>query len=70
MDNVTFFISELDGAEIALIDRGNGEFTSMLKSEYDKQQAEQSTPSLENGTISQEYGKTLQGRSAAQGADR
>jgi hypothetical protein len=52
MDNVTFFISELDGAEIALIDRGNGEFTSMLKSEYDKQQAEQSTPSLENGTIS------------------
>ena len=24
----------------------------------------------ENGTISQEYGKTLQGRPAAQGADR
>ena len=35
-----------------IIDRGNGEFTSMPKSEYDKQQAEQSTPSLENGTIS------------------
>ena len=28
------------------IDRGNGEFNSMSKSEYDKQQAEQSTPSV------------------------
>ena len=26
------------------IDRGNGEFTSMLKSTYDEMQAEQSTP--------------------------
>jgi hypothetical protein len=31
-----------------IIDRGNGEFTSMPKSEYDKQQAEQSTP-IETG---------------------
>jgi len=46
MDNVTFFISELDGEEIALIDRGNGEFTSMLKSTYEAMQAEQSTPSV------------------------
>ena len=30
----------------AIIDRGNGEFTSMPKAEYDKQQAEQSTPNL------------------------
>jgi hypothetical protein len=30
--------------EHAIIDRGNGEFTSMSKSEYDRQQAEQSTP--------------------------
>jgi hypothetical protein len=27
-----------------IIDRGNGEFTSMLKSTYEAQQAEQSTP--------------------------
>ncbi len=33
MDNVTFI--EVDGKEHAIIDRGNGEFTSMLKSTYD-----------------------------------
>jgi hypothetical protein len=32
--------------EHAIIDRGNGEFTSMLKSTYEAQQAEQSTPNL------------------------
>jgi hypothetical protein len=36
MNNVTFFISELDGCEYAQIDRGNGEFTSMPKSTYDE----------------------------------
>ena len=35
MENVTFIASELDGAEYAIIDRGNGEFTSMLKSTYE-----------------------------------
>ena len=44
MENVTFIINEVDGTEHALIDHGNGEFTSMPKSEYHKQQAEQSTP--------------------------
>ena len=50
MDNVTFiditdpFTNEVK--EHAIIDRGNGEYTSMLKSTYDEQQAEQSTPSL------------------------
>ena len=34
MDNVTFI--EIDGKEHAIIDRGNGEFTSMLKSTYDE----------------------------------
>jgi hypothetical protein len=29
-----------------IIDRGNGEFTSMLKSTYEAMQAEQSTPNL------------------------
>jgi hypothetical protein len=43
MDNVTF-ITDLDGNEHAIIDRGNGEFTSMLKSTYEAMQAEQSTP--------------------------
>ena len=51
MDNVSFIqIENPDGTttEHAIIDRGNGEFTSMLKSTYDEQQAqaEQSTPNL------------------------
>jgi len=49
MDNVTFTtVENLDGTttEHAIIDRGNGEFTSMLKSTYEAQQAEQSTPNL------------------------
>jgi hypothetical protein len=46
MDNVTFIEIELNDkmVEHAIIDRGNGEFTSMLKSTYEAQQAEQSTP--------------------------
>ena len=44
MDNVTFIT--VDEVEHAIIDRGNGEFTSMLKSTYDAMQAEQSTPNL------------------------
>jgi len=47
MDNVTFIkIAGSDGVDVehAIIDRGNGEFTSMLKSTYEAQQAEQSTP--------------------------
>jgi hypothetical protein len=49
MDNVTFIkIAGSDGVEVehALIDRGNGEFTSMLKSTYEAIQAEQSTPMI------------------------
>jgi hypothetical protein len=34
VDNVTFII--VDEVEHAIIDRGNGEFTSMLKSTYDE----------------------------------
>jgi hypothetical protein len=44
MENVSFVkIAGLDGEEVehAIIDRGNGEFTSMLKSTYDEQQAQQ-----------------------------
>lgn len=37
MDNVTFFVDELTGVEHAIIDRGNGEYTSMPKSVYDAQ---------------------------------
>jgi hypothetical protein len=47
MKNVTFIqVAGIDGVEVehAIIDRGNGEFTSMLKSTYDAMQAEQSTP--------------------------
>jgi hypothetical protein len=49
MDNVTFIEAEdRDGnlGVTAIIDRGNGEFTSMSKEEYDRRQAEQSTPNL------------------------
>ena len=40
MDKVTYF-KDADGNDHALIDHGNEEFTSMLKSTYDAQQAEQ-----------------------------
>jgi len=42
MENVTFIqIETMAGTEThAIIDRGNGEFTSMLKSTYEAQQAE------------------------------
>ena len=42
MEKVTFIkLANSNGEEIehAIIDRGNGEFTSMLKSTYDAQQA-------------------------------
>jgi hypothetical protein len=52
MDKVTFVVVEtIEGSsEHAIIDRGNGEYTSMLKSTYEAQQAEQSTPSLTDET--------------------
>jgi len=45
MKNVTF-ITDQQGVEHAIIDHGNEEFTSMLKSTYEAQQAqaEQFTP--------------------------
>jgi hypothetical protein len=48
MDKVTF-IETTDAitgevTEHAIIDRGNGEFTSMTKAHYEAIQAEQSTP--------------------------
>jgi len=48
MDKVTYIEIESFGKiiEHAIIDRGNGEFTSMLKSTYDEMIAAQSTPSL------------------------
>jgi hypothetical protein len=44
MENVTFQI--LEGKEYAFINHGEGAFTSMPKSEYERRQAEQSTPNL------------------------
>ena len=46
MDNVTFIeVESLSGVEThAIIDRGNGEFTSMPKSVYDEMIANQATP--------------------------
>jgi len=37
MENVSFI--EIDSVEYAIIDKGNGEFTSMTKEYYDAQQA-------------------------------
>jgi hypothetical protein len=39
MNNVTFI--EVEGVEHAIIDRGNEEYTSMLKSTYDEMIAQQ-----------------------------
>jgi hypothetical protein len=48
MDNVTFIdtTEPLSGTitEHAIIDNGDGSFTSMTKAHYDAMQAEQSTP--------------------------
>ena len=48
MDKVTFIEIEQNGKMVqhALIDHGNGNFTSMLKSTYDEQQAALSTPMI------------------------
>ena len=48
MDNVKFIIVEtLEGKiEHAIIDRGNGEFTSMLKSTYDEMIAQSEASTL------------------------
>ncbi len=45
MDNVSFVI--VDEIEYAIIDRGNDEYTSMLKSTYDAIQAEQAARASE-----------------------
>ena len=46
MTNISFVNFEQNGETVthAIIDRGNGEFTSMLKSTYDEMIAAQSTP--------------------------
>ena len=46
MENITFIEVEVMGVTEthAIIDRGNGEFTSMLKSTYDAIQANYLTP--------------------------
>jgi hypothetical protein len=49
MNNVTFIqVEQLDGSliEHAIIDRGNGEFTSMLKSTYDEMIAQSEASTL------------------------
>ena len=49
MNQVTFIDVQNSSGETqthAIIDRGNGEFTSMLKSTYEAMQAEQSTPMI------------------------
>jgi hypothetical protein len=42
MDNVTF-IKDSSGVEHAIIDYGNDQFTSMLKSTYDELKANETT---------------------------
>ena len=47
MGNITYITDE-QGTEHAIIDHGNGNFTSMLKSTYEAQQAALSTPMVIN----------------------
>jgi hypothetical protein len=51
MDKVIFIeLENLNGKwEHAIIEHADGSFTSMLKSTYEAQQAEQSTPNLAGG---------------------
>lgn len=37
MENVSFFVSELDNLEYAIIEHADGSFTSMPKAVYDAQ---------------------------------
>jgi hypothetical protein len=49
MDNVSFVkVIGMDGIEVehAIIDRGNGEYTSMLKSTYDEMIAKREASTL------------------------
>jgi hypothetical protein len=43
MNNVTFITDDF-GTEHAIIDRGNGEFTSMTKAHYDELQKQADQP--------------------------
>ncbi len=43
MDKVTF-MTDSDGVEHAIIDRGNGEFTSMTKAHYEELQKQADQP--------------------------
>ena len=45
MENITY-VTDSYGDEHAIIEHADGSFTSMLKSTYEAQQAEQSTPSV------------------------
>ena len=47
MDKV-IFVTDNQENEHAIIEHADGSFTSMLKSTYEAQQAEQSTPNLAN----------------------
>ena len=42
MENITYITDE-QGVEHAIIDRGNGEYTTMLKLTYDEQQVKHLT---------------------------
>lgn len=43
MKNVSFFVSELDNLEYAIIEHADGSFTSMPKAVYEAQQVEHLT---------------------------
>jgi hypothetical protein len=46
MDKVKIVTDELNEVEHVIVDRGNGEFTSMTKANYDEQQAANDTNEL------------------------
>jgi hypothetical protein len=42
----TTFFTDFEGKEHAIIEHKDGSITTMLKAEYDRQEAEQSTPNV------------------------
>ena len=53
------YINEMTGLEWVEIDRGNGEFTSMLKSTYDEMIAAQGTPPVIQSLVGTLFGPIL-----------
>ncbi len=66
MDNITIFYDELNDKEHIIIDRGNGEFTSMPKAVWDAQEAAKQTGTISQDTYLKNRGQIWQERMTQQ----